>query len=207
MMTGCIDNEQSKRVENTILCLQCAGRCCKQSPGRYSPADFAPFGGFSYKTASEFLDQGKALVSLGLIGAFNSKVAPIFMVMHRGEDTDSVSLFCDDTSCTDLTPTGCRLTLFERPFECAAIIPSTSECKLPRNVKMEDLWVPHQETLRIIVEEHKKLPWFDEIYRQLNDKNTSGAFVRSARDSIGKKGLASSPSEISLIAELARTLG
>jgi hypothetical protein len=71
---------------------------------------------------------------------------------------------------------------------------------------MEDLWVPHQELLRSMIEECAQRPWPEELEAQIYDPRRSDAFVQGARKLVEERGLALNPSDIALIADMARLL-
>ncbi|MDR1185073.1 MAG: hypothetical protein LBK67_09800 [Coriobacteriales bacterium] len=159
-----------------------------------------------YAQVSSLLDNGTVCITVGLVKALNSPMAPIFMVMHRRQGENELDFFCGDVPCADLTIKGCRLPLDERPFECAAIVPNTTGCGLPNGLWMEDLWAPYQTILRTIIEERSKRTWLDELNRQLEEKRNISTLQRNAQKLIQQHGLATTPSEISLIAGLAKSL-
>jgi Fe-S-cluster containining protein len=206
--TDCPDDwSQLDRVEDISICTNCGGRCCKTAPGRFAPDDLLMlYGAVQTKTVSMMLDDGIAAITLGLVGALNSRLAPIFTLAARGLNEPSLCLCLDTARCTHLGSSGCSFELDKRPLECAAIIPSTSQCKLPGKTKMEDYWVPHQETLRKVVEYRAGKPWHDELKGQVFDLKRNDSYAKGARRLIEQRGLALEPDDIRKIADMAKAL-
>ena len=200
------NQEPASRVEDLELCAKCGGRCCKTSPGRFAPSDFQGSQGFEPTGIEALLDKGSASIVVGFVSALNSPLAPIFMVKHRGRGKGELEFFCGDVECNVLTPQGCPHSLDERPFECAAIVPSSGNCILPDDLQMEDLWAPYQSFLRVLIANRAGCDWTEEFNRQLADKRTTSPFKREVQELIKKFGLTTSIAEISLIADIARNM-
>jgi len=202
-----MDRESAQRVEDLDLCARCGGRCCKESPGRFAPTDFERSGDFDISRVENLLHEGRASIVIGLIKALNSPMAPIFMLKYRGKGKGELEFFCSDVECIGLTAQGCSFSLDERPFECAAIVPSPEGCcTLPGDLHMEDLWAPYQDALHVLITNRAGCEWFEEFNRQLADKRNRSSFKQEVQNLIQKYGLTTSTSEISLIADLARSL-
>jgi hypothetical protein len=159
-----------------------------------------------HEQIKKLLDENIAALTCGLVGALNSRLAPIFTLSARGMGKPALCLCLGDIRCVHLASTGCSFSLEGRPFECAAIVPSTIECKMPSDIKMEDLWVPYQELLRTIIEEYAQRPWLEELEAQIYDPRRSDAFAKGAQNLINGRGLASDPADVTLIADMARSL-
>ena len=199
--------EPLARVENLKLCSRCGGKCCKTSPGRFAPSDFQGSAeGLDTKKLKTFLEQGRASIVIGFVRAFSSPLAPIFMLKHRGKGKGELEFFCSDTECSALDAEGCSYSLELRPFECAAIVPRTSICVLPNDLQMEDLWSPHQITLYPLIHTLAGCDWVDEFHRQLDDTHNMSPFKQEVHARIKSHGLTTSVSEISLIADLVRSM-
>jgi hypothetical protein len=152
------------------------------------------------------LEDETAAVTCGLVGALNSRVAPIFTLSARGTGKPALCLCLGDAWCKHLRSTGCVFTLADRPFECAAIVPSTGECKMPGSLRMEDKWAPYQHVMRMVVEQIAERSWLEELTDQINNPKRSDTFVQGARKLIAKRGLATDPADIARIADMAKSL-
>ena len=195
------------RVEDIPICASCGGRCCKTTPGRFAPEDLSePDGTVRPDTVFRLLGDGIAAVTVGLVGALNSKLAPVFTLAARGLNEQALSLCLDTARCVHLSSHGCLFELGKRPLECAAIVPSLSQCKLPGKTRMEDYWLGHQETLRSVVESQAGRAWHDELMAQIFNPRRKDAFAKGARQLIERRGLALEPHDIRMIAEMAMAL-
>ncbi|MCL1847654.1 MAG: hypothetical protein FWF91_06805 [Coriobacteriia bacterium] len=198
--------EPASRVEDLELCAHCRGRCCKESPGRFAPSDFEGDQEFDTQKLDALLKEGVASITVGFVSALNSQLAPIFMPKHRGKGKGELEFFCSEVNCDALTKQGCPYPLSERPFECAAIIPSATKCSLPEGLEMEDLWAPYQSILYTLINQYAGHDWVEEFTRQLDDKNGTSPFKREIQGLIKEYGLTTSASEIALIADIARSI-
>jgi hypothetical protein len=194
------------RVEDVEFCTRCGGRCCKTSPGRFAPTDCVGPDGFDIALVQNLIEDGKASVAVGLVRALGSRLAPVFTLKHRGSKRGALEFFSSDTTCAALREQGCSYALDGRPFECAAIVPSATKCTLPGNLQMEDLWAPHQTMLYTLIAGYAGCEWQQEFDRQLNDKRNKSPFKLNAQKQINTYGITMSVSEISLIADLARSI-
>ena len=201
-----MDKETARRVEDLELCARCGGRCCKEAPGRFAPEDFEGSCGFDIEKVRASVKDKRASFVVGFIKALSSPLAPIFMLKHRGKGKGVLEFFSSDTQCSVLTASGCPYSLDERPFECAGIVPSTEKCALPEGMHMEDFWAPWQDAMRELVSEYAGCDWAEEFDRQFTNKRIVSPFKREAQELTRKYGVTTSASEISLIAELARSI-
>jgi len=200
------DGYDRQQVEDVELCSSCGGRCCKLTPGRFSPYDLDRFGGCTVSVVDELLNQGLATITGSLVNAWNSQLAPVLILAAQGVDRPAIDLFRENVCCVSLQSTGCLYSLEERPYECAAIIPSTVECKMPDSVHMEDFWVEHQEVLREVVHRQTGRSWVEEFNAQLYDGKCNNAIVQRSRSLVERLGMATSDNDIQLIIELAKSL-
>ena len=200
------DSYDRQQVEDAKLCSACGGRCCKLAPGRFSPHDLDRFGGCTAEVVNDLLDQGVAAITGALVNAMDSRLAPVLILAAQGIDRPAIDLFRENIRCGSLLSTGCPYTLDERPYECAAIVPSTVECKMPGTVHMEDLWVEHQEALREVVSRRTGHRWLEEFNAQLYDRTNNNAIIQRSRNLVDRLGMATDEADIQLIIELAKSL-
>jgi hypothetical protein len=71
---------------------------------------------------------------------------------------------------------------------------------------MEDRWTAHQEVLRDVVEKVSGRAWLEELASQIDDPRRGDDFVKGARKLIAERGLATTPADIALIADMAKAL-
>lgn len=195
--------QEQQRVEDAALCSSCGGRCCKQLPGRFKPDDLDRYGGLTASVVNRLLDKGLAAITGAFVCVFDSGMAPVLMLCAQGVGRPAIDLFRSNIRCASLLASGCTFALGERPFECAAIVPSTAECKLSGTIHMEDLWTQHQEVLRQVVTRRAGISWLEEFRRQLYDARHHDAFIKNARNLVETRGMATSDEEIRLIIEMA----
>jgi hypothetical protein len=185
-------------MENAHLCTVCGGYCCQHAPGRYSPTDFAERETVTAGEIKTALDTGFVAIYTSFIAPDDMRVAPVFTVAPRGVRKAILSLCSGTTWCIRLSLDGCALSLKERPFECAAMIPNKNFtlCALPNGMTMEQLWVPHQQILRKLIESYAGRPWFQELSAQIGDSANTDPYALGARELLETIGLVSDEQEI-----------
>jgi hypothetical protein len=191
-----------RRTENAYLCTVCGGYCCQHAPGRYSPTDLAGQGMVTAEKIKTALDTKFVAIYTSFITPDNMRVVPVFTVAPRGVRGATLSLCSGTTWCVRLTLDGCTLTLEERPFECAAMVPNSdiSQCALPGGMTMEQLWIPHQQILRELIENYAGRPWFQELSAQIGDPTNIDPYALGARELLATVGLGSDEREIDMLA-------
>jgi len=194
-----------ERVEDNGLCAACGGLCCQRAPGRYAPEDLESVGGVSVAGVEAWLDAGFSSITALFVAVCDQRAAPLFALAARGVNRGELVLCASDIRCLRLDNTGCTLALEQRPFECAAMVPNhqVSQCRLPDGVVMEEIWLPHQEVLRQVVERRSGLGWAEELRRQVFSAPTSDQYAQGARELLTALGLATEPNEILMVAKSA----
>ena len=137
--------EVARKNENAVLCRECGGYCCKASPCKYYPDDFGiPR---TFEAILEKIHSGKATLM-----RFEEGTTRILTSRTRDSD-GGVDIIRKEEwvlnggkmpflrECALLTPTGCSLSLAERPSGGALFVPhfvdGVRKCYLPNVVDFE----------------------------------------------------------------------
>jgi hypothetical protein len=201
-----MDKTSIERVEDIGRCAVCGGRCCKTAPGRFVPDDLEQWGGIQVDSVVALLATETAAIDCGLVGSMNSKMAPILMLAARGLNRPELDFLHGPMRCTHLTANGCSFPLDKRPFECAVIVPSDSDCRLPDDLHMEFFWLECQSVLREATERVSGRSWLDEVCRQIDNPKRTDPKIQGARRLVAMRGLANTALETDRIAEMARVI-
>jgi hypothetical protein len=190
-----------ERVEAGDLCAACGGYCCCHAPGKFSPDDLASPGALDAQAVGAALDSGRAVVYASFTNVEGSKAAPIFTLAARGVDRPPLSLCHEPARCAHLEGDRCAYELEERPFECAAMVPSKDypRCGLPDDMVAEALWVGHQGLLRDVIEQRSGRPWREELIGQIESRRHVDAYAYGAFELVRFAGLAEDPAEADAI--------
>lgn len=136
--------------ENSLLCTECGGDCCKKSGCGYLPSDFSSF------TKSEIvkaLSTGKISISsvLQLRKLKDGKlvVDPLLILRARNRNRDIVDLISLKTPCSMLKEDGCSYDKEHRPSGGVRFIPMPNRECYPLDNQEEVLkqWEPYQGLL------------------------------------------------------------
>jgi hypothetical protein len=211
-----------ERVEDSRLCVLCGGLCCQRAPGRYAPEELASVStavvdagsvnvagvdvaGVDVASVEAMLDAGFSSITASFIAVCDRRAAVLFTLAVRGVGRGELVLCASDTRCLRLGAVGCTLALGQRPFECAMMVPhqQVPQCRIPDNLMMEEIWLPHQEVLRQVVERRSGLAWAEELKRQVFSAPTSDQYAQGARELLTALGLATDPDEILAVIERA----
>lgn len=121
--------------ENTVICKECGGHCCKNMPGIYGPGQVRK-GRFDPKTMVIDVLEHKTRG-----GWVNFRV-----IRPRGDkdgDKLETSLY-PPNRCMQLTDTGCALPWERKPLQCKALVPSISsgeiKCSMMEHAKGNNLY-------------------------------------------------------------------
>ena len=121
--------------ENLSICSLCKGKCCKRSPGMFSPDQV--------KKELESIEQSRSIPE-------GFRVSTRFgrgLSYYHGLAPDT-----SDTTgwCINLTESGCRLSWEERPTECKILIPQPdTKClsDLDGLSELIEVWKPYIDLL------------------------------------------------------------
>ncbi len=146
--------------ENTELCAECKGECCKVFPGLCIPTDFG-------RLANRRGRIKKALQS-GRYCLERSAVNRWLMVRPAVIGYERVLIdgkHDGNAECTFLRGTGCELSAGKRPYDCRTLEPVISRrgrkfCKDHGMSQDKQIrrWQPYQQMLREIVAEIEAAP-------------------------------------------------
>ena len=118
--------------ENTEVCKNCGGRCCKKSGCDYWPSDLPDK---TYKGILKFLENGKvSIVAMMNFKRINGKLCnfPFLYLRERNTGRDVVDLLSMKTPCSNLTEHGCSYTYEERPSGGKNLTPSKDGLCYPK---------------------------------------------------------------------------
>lgn len=145
--------------ENTEVCKNCGGRCCKKSGCDYWPSDLPDK---TYKGILKFLENGKvSIVSMMNFKRINGKLCnfPFLYLRERNIGRDVVDLLSMKTPCSNLTEHGCNYTYEERPSGGKNLTPSKDGLCYPKEDNLQKVleWSPYQKQLEKIVKRYTGL--------------------------------------------------
>lgn len=145
--------------ENTEVCKNCGGRCCKKSGCDYWPSDLPDK---TYKGILKFLENDKvSIVAMMNFKRINGKLCnfPFLYLRERNTGRDVVDLLSMKTPCSNLTEHGCSYTYEERPSGGKNLTPSKDGLCYPKedNLKKVLEWSPYQKQLEKIVKRYTGL--------------------------------------------------
>jgi hypothetical protein len=185
-------------VDANQLCVDCGGLCCQRAPGRYAPEELTRFGGAGVDGIQAMLEAGHSSITVSYIAVCDGRVAPLFTLAARGVGQGEVVLCTSSLRCSYLGRDSCMLTLAERPYECAMMVPNRqpSQCLMPDGQLMEELWLPHQDALRQVIELRSGRPWPDELQSQVDSAPAWDEYARGVQELIATLGLATDHDEL-----------
>lgn len=145
--------------ENTEVCKNCGGRCCKKSGCDYWPSDLPDK---TYKGILKFLENGKvSIVAMMNFKKINEKLCnfPFLYLRERNTGRDVVDLLSMKTPCSNLTEHGCSYTYEERPSGGKNLTPSKDGLCYPKEDNLQKVleWSPYQKQLEKIVKRYTGL--------------------------------------------------
>lgn len=145
--------------ENTEVCKNCGGRCCKKSGCDYWPSDLPDK---TYKGILKFLENGKvSIVAMMNFKRINEKLCnfPFLYLRERNTGKDVVDLLSMKTPCSNLTEHGCSYTYEERPSGGKNLTPSKDGLCYPKEDNLQKVleWSPYQKQLEKIVKRYTGL--------------------------------------------------
>ena len=145
--------------ENTEVCKNCGGRCCKKSGCDYWPSDLQDK---TYKGILKFLENGKvSIVAMMNFKRINEKLCnfPFLYLRERNTGRDVVDLLSMKTPCSNLTEHGCSYTYEERPSGGKNLTPSKDGLCYPKEDNLQKVleWSPYQKQLEKIVKRYTGL--------------------------------------------------
>lgn len=145
--------------ENTEVCKNCGGRCCKKSGCDYWPSDLSDK---TYKGILKFLENGKvSIVAMMNFKRINGKLCnfPFLYLRERNTGRDVVDLLSMKTPCSNLTEHGCSYTYEERPSGGKNLTPSKDGLCYPKEDNLQKVleWSPYQKQLEKIVKRYTGL--------------------------------------------------
>lgn len=145
--------------ENTEVCKNCGGRCCKKSGCDYWPSDLPDK---TYKGILKFLENGKvSIVAMMNFKRKNGKLCnfPFLYLRERNTGRDVVDLLSMKTPCSNLTEHGCSYTYEERPSGGKNLTPSKDGLCYPKEDNLQKVleWSPYQKQLEKIVKRYTGL--------------------------------------------------
>lgn len=145
--------------ENTEVCKNCGGRCCKKSGCDYWPSDLPDK---TYKGILKFLENGKvSIVAMMNFKRINGKLCnfPFLYLRERNTGRDIVDLLSMKTPCSNLTEHGCSYTYEERPSGGKNLTPSKDGLCYPKEDNLQKVleWSPYQKQLEKIVKRYTGL--------------------------------------------------
>ena len=145
--------------ENTEVCKNCGGRCCKKSGCDYWPSDLPDK---TYKGILKFLENGKvSIVAMMNFKRINEKLCnfPFLYLRERNTGRDVVDLLSMKTPCSNLTEHGCSYTYEERPSGGKNLTPSKDGLCYPKEDNFQKVleWSPYQKQLEKIVKRYTGL--------------------------------------------------
>lgn len=145
--------------ENTEVCKNCGGRCCKKSGCDYWPSDLQDK---TYKGILKFLENGKvSIVAMMNFKRINGKLCnfPFLYLRERNTGRDVVDLLSMKTPCSNLTEHGCSYTYEERPSGGKNLTPSKDGLCYPKEDNLQKVleWSPYQKQLEKIVKRYTGL--------------------------------------------------
>lgn len=145
--------------ENTEVCKNCGGRCCKKSGCDYWPSDLSDK---TYKGILKFLENGKvSIVAMMNFKRINEKLCnfPFLYLRERNTGRDVVDLLSMKTPCSNLTEHGCSYTYEERPSGGKNLTPSKDGLCYPKEDNLQKVleWSPYQKQLEKIVKRYTGL--------------------------------------------------
>ena len=145
--------------ENTEVCKNCGGRCCKKSGCDYWPSDLPDK---TYKGILKFLENGKvSIVAMMNFKRINEKLCnfPFLYLRERNTGRDVVDLLSMKTPCSNLTEHGCSYTYEERPSGGKNLSQSKDGLCYPKEDNLQKVleWSPYQKQLEKIVKRYTGL--------------------------------------------------
>ncbi len=145
--------------ENTEVCKNCGGRCCKKSGCDYWPSDLPDK---TYKGILKFLENGKvSIVAMMNFKRINEKLCnfPFLYLRERNTGRDVVDLLSMKTPCSNLTEHGCSYTYEERQSGGKNLTPSKDGLCYPKEDNLQKVleWSPYQKKLEKIVKRYTGL--------------------------------------------------
>ena len=145
--------------ENTEVCKNCGGRCCKKSGCDYWPSDLPDK---TYKGILKFLENGKvSIVAMMNFKRINGKLCnfPFLYLRERNTGRDVVDLLSMKTPCSNLTEHGCSYTYEERPSGGKNLTPSKDGLCYTKEDNLQKVleWSPYQKQLEKIVKRYTGL--------------------------------------------------
>lgn len=145
--------------ENTEVCKNCGGRCCKKSGCDYWPSDLPDK---TYKGILKFLENGKvSIVAMMNFKRINGKLCnfPFLYLREKNTGRDVVDLLSMKTPCSNLTEHGCSYTYEERPSGGKNLTPSKDGLCYPKEDNLQKVleWSPYQKQLEKIVKRYTGL--------------------------------------------------
>lgn len=145
--------------ENTEVCKNCGGRCCKKSGCDYWPSDLPDK---TYKEILKFLENGKvSIVAMMNFKRINGKLCnfPFLYLREKNTGRDVVDLLSMKTPCSNLTEHGCSYTYEERPSGGKNLTPSKDGLCYPKEDNLQKVleWSPYQKQLEKIVKRYTGL--------------------------------------------------
>lgn len=125
------DSYKKVGCENSQVCKECGGKCCKKAPCHWGPDDIKDL---SYSGIKKFLKEKKYISVLRLPGEvcevcfrtidYKGEYFYILRTRTRGTGIAAVVNQIDkDDKCMLLTPEGCKISFEERPKGARLLIP------------------------------------------------------------------------------------
>lgn len=145
--------------ENTEVCKNCGGRCCKKSGCDYWTSDLPDK---TYKGLLKFLESGKvSIISMMNFKRINGKLCnfPFLYLRERNTGRDIVDLLSMKTPCSNLTEHGCSYTYEKRPSGGKNLTPSKEGLCYPKEDNLQKVleWSAYQKQLEKIVKRYTGL--------------------------------------------------
>lgn len=144
-----------EKSQNSQLCTECGGQCCKRCGCSYFPKDLD----MSFTNLSDMFE--KKLLVIDWVqynddSVYNLLPEPIYYCrVPNITDTSHVGL-SNRGNCIYLTPTGCMLSYDERPTGGKLYVPFWSGCyTLYKPQEFIDAWTPYQDLLKSFINENK----------------------------------------------------
>ena len=135
--------------ENTQLCAECGGKCCKHYGGFYHPSDFDTV---DLEPLSTLIDEGG--ISIDWYNCADGSRGYFLRARHVGGGVIDPSF---GGQCVHLTETGCDLPFEKRPYGCRRLVPSEgSVCKEGSYKKLEAWhdWEPYMDILVMLEDKY-----------------------------------------------------
>jgi len=154
------------KYENTEICKQCGGYCCKKSGCDYFVSDLEST---KIDYLEKLLDTGRVsiIASFNFIRLNSGKLIyeVILSLRARNINREAIDLFSFKTTCASLTETGCYYDIKHRPSGGATLIPCADKPCYSEVDRIEELkkWLPYQKVLAKLVKRKTKMKVDDKI--------------------------------------------